>query len=133
MQPSLCVSALTSASRRLHSLTLGFDFFENPLADDPAIQRSLRLSLYLVVSPAKTQASKSPSRSVARDMAKRVGSQPRGCHPLCAFQAPKSRQIHHTFLLREALWVSDIKVVDFTSSYAAMSRYIYDVNASTSR
>jgi hypothetical protein len=33
---------------------------------------------------------------------------------------------HHTFLLREAPEISDIKFVDFTISYTAMLKHIYD-------
>jgi hypothetical protein len=33
---------------------------------------------------------------------------------------------HHTFLLREVPEISDIKFVDFTISYTAMLKHIYD-------
>ena len=93
------------------------------LADDPAIQRSLRLSLCLVVSPWKLKPQSYHPGVSPETM--RAGSQPRGCRPLCPLQAPKCRRIT-TFLLREVPEISDIKFVDFTISYTAMLRHIYD-------
>jgi hypothetical protein len=48
----------------------------------------------------------------------------------CAPPSAEMSAHHHLFLLREAPEISDIKFLDFTISYTAMLKHIYDGNTS---